>query len=112
MRRDFQREVGPVFAGAASSGAASQILTVPSPLAEASRLPSMLNATLVTPRVCPLSASVSCHVAVSHTFAVVSKLPEASRLPSELNAGLVTTLECPLRVVQRHCPIRSLMLGQ
>ena len=39
--------------------AASQTFTVPSTLAEAIRLPSGLNATLLTPSVCPLRVRIS-----------------------------------------------------
>ena len=75
---------------------ASQTFTVPSSLAEASRLPSGLNATLMTSPVCPLRVRVSCPVPASHTFTVLSSLAEASRLPSGLNATLVTAVRVPL----------------
>ena len=39
------------------------------------RLPSGLNATLVTSAVCPLRASVSVPLSASHTFTVLSQLP-------------------------------------
>jgi hypothetical protein len=50
---------GSVLYHQGSSGRASHILTVPSSLAEASRLPSGLNATLVRPPVFPLRVRVS-----------------------------------------------------
>ena len=52
------------------------------------RLPSGLNATLLTIWVCPLRARTSWPVSASHTFAVLSTLPEAMRLP----LGLVLRL--------------------
>ena len=61
-------------------------------------LPSGLNATLVTPSVCPLSVRVPGRSAASHTFTVLSSLAEASRLPSGLNATPDDPLVCPLRV--------------
>ena len=61
-------------------------------------MPSGLNATLVTPPVCPLRVRVSWPVAASHTFTVLSPLAEASRWPSGLNATLLTSSVCPLRV--------------
>jgi hypothetical protein len=69
---------------------ASHTFTRPSPLPEAMRLPSGLNATLVTEPMCPLRVRVSCPVCASHTFTRPSPLPEAMRLPSELNATLRT----------------------
>ena len=59
-------------------------------------MPSGLNATLLTPPVCPLRVRVSCPVAASHTFTVPSQLAEASRLPSGLNATLETLVGVPL----------------
>jgi hypothetical protein len=47
-------------------------LTVPSQLAEASRCPSGLNATLKTQLVCPSSVSNFWPVAASHTLTVLS----------------------------------------
>ena len=72
---------------------------VRSELAEASRLPSGLNATLQTSSVCPLRVRNSCPVAASQIFTVWSKLPEASRLLSGLNATLLMSLVWPLRVI-------------
>ena len=62
------------------------------------RLPSGLNATLLTQPVCPLRVRISWPVAASHTFTVLSQLPVAMRLPSGLNATLLTRPVCPLRV--------------
>ena len=52
------------------SGRASHTFTVPSSLADASRPPSGLNATLLTRPVCPLRVRVSWPVPASHTFTV------------------------------------------
>ena len=61
------------------------------------RLPSGLNATLVTQPVCPLRAGRSAApVSASHTFTVLSPLPVAMRLPSGLNATLVTAARVAL----------------
>ena len=76
--------------------AASQSLTVWSPLAEARRLPSGLNATPVTLPVCPLSVSSSWPVAASQSLTVWSSLAEASRLPSGLNDTLIDAAGVPL----------------
>src|SRR5437588_538662 len=77
---------------------ASQTFTVMSPLPLTMRLPSGLNATLVTWFLCPLRVSVSVPLSASQTFTVQSSLPLTMRLPSGLNATLVTLLLCPLRV--------------
>ena len=61
-------------------------------------MPSGLNATPVTPSVCPLSVSSSWPVAASQTLTVSSQLAEARRLPSGLNATPVTSPVCPLSV--------------
>src|SRR5262245_36658857 len=65
----------------------SQILTTPSRLAEASLLPSGLNATHATALVGSLKVATSWPVAASQTLTVWSLLPEASSFPS----GLKTT---------------------
>ena len=83
--------------------AASHTLTSPgpfvkSPLAEEIRDPSGLNATLLTPPVCPLSVNIARPVTVSHTFTVWSAPEEAIRDPSRLNATPLIRPECPLRV--------------
>ena len=62
------------------------------------RLPSGLNATLVTVSVCPLRERISWPLSASHTFTVLSWLPLTMRLPSGLNATLMTAPVCPLRV--------------
>ena len=62
------------------------------------RLPSGLNATLVTGSVCPLSVSISVPLSASHTLTVLSQLPLTMRLPSGLNDTLLTPSVCPLRV--------------
>ena len=64
------------------------------------RLPSGLNATLVTTSVCPLRTRTSWPFSASHTFTVSSDtaVPETMRLPSGLNATLDTSSVCPLRV--------------
>ena len=68
---------------------ASHTRTVLSPLPEAMRLPSGLNATLDTAPVCPVSGwPTGWPVAASQTRTVLSSLPEAIRLPSGLNATL------------------------
>ena len=61
--------------------------TVLSSLPETMRLPSGLNATLVTPCVWPISgAPMGWPVSASHSRTVLSSLPETMRLPSGLNA--------------------------
>src|SRR5262245_60596795 len=62
------------------------------------RLPSGLNATLLTLPECFLMVSFSRPVCAFHTFSVLSWLPLTMRLPSGLNATLVTLYVCPLRV--------------
>ena len=91
-RHAGDRRVCPLRVRVSCPVAASHSFTVPSPLAEASRLPSGLNATSQTPLVCPLKVSVSCPIRASHTLTVPSELAEAIRLPSGLNATLLTTL--------------------
>ncbi len=54
------------------------------------RVPSGLNAALVTAAVWPLSSSRGVPVRASHTFAVRSRLPVTIRVPSGLNDTLVT----------------------
>ena len=70
------------------------------------RLPSGLNATLVTMSVCPLRERTSWPVAASHTFTVLSSLPLTMRLPSALNATLVTLADVSLeaRGPPGRCP--------
>ena len=72
----------------------SHTFAVLSPLPVTMRLPSGLNATLVTGSVCPLSRAGAVPVRASHTFAVLSQLPVTMRVPSGLNA----TLRHPVRV--------------
>ena len=56
-------------------------------LAEASRCPSGLNATLSTALVCPrIPAPTGWPVSTFHNRTVVSTLPETTRCPSGLNA--------------------------
>src|SRR4051812_21806507 len=74
---------------------ASQTRAVVSLLPVRTRLPSGLNATLVTLPVCPLRAAFSCPVSASQTRAIVSQLPVSTRLPSGLNATLVILSVCP-----------------
>ena len=75
---------------------ASHTFTVWSSLPVTMRLPSGLNATLMTPSVCPLRESSSWPVSASHTFTVLSQLPVTMRLPSGLNATLLTpACVCP-----------------
>src|SRR5437764_3787741 len=70
--------------------------TVLLPLAEASVIPSGLNATLLTGPVLPISGKPSCvWVTRSHNRIVPSALPDASMRPSGLNATLLTT---PMKV--------------
>src|SRR4051812_16410884 len=73
------------------------VCNILSQLPETMRLPSGLNATLVTLFVCPLRVRTSFPVCASHTLAVLSELPERMRLPSGLHATLVTSLVWPLR---------------
>ena len=61
---------------------ASHTFTVLSQLPLTMRLPSGLNATLLTRLVCPLRVSVSVPLSASHTFTVLSMLPLTMRLPS------------------------------
>ena len=76
--------------------AASHTFTVPSRLAEASRLPSGLNATLVDTAGVPLEGEGFLPGrGVPHLHRPVP-LAEASRLPSGLNATLLTSLGVPL----------------
>src|SRR5438552_1166425 len=78
-------------------GLASHTFTVLSALALARRLPSPLNATLLTMCVCPLSERISWPLAASHSFTVPPAAALARRLPSLLNATQVTVSLCPLR---------------
>ena len=70
----------------------SQTLMTPPRLDEASRRPSGLKATLVTPLVWPVRVRRSCPVATSQTVMIPSKLPEASRRPSGLKATAMAPL--------------------
>ncbi len=79
-------------------GVTSHTFTVRSMLADASRFPSGLNATLKTALVCPFNVSDSAPLVASHTFTVASLLADASRFPSGLNATLQTMLVCPFNV--------------
>ena len=54
------------------------------------RVPSGLNATLVTALHVPFELETACPVRASHTFAVWSSLPVTIRVPSGLNATLYT----------------------
>ena len=67
---------------------ASHSRTVLSPLPEAIRCPSGLNATLITKLVPVIGWPIGLPVSASHSRTVVSMLPEAMRLPSGLNATL------------------------
>jgi hypothetical protein len=72
---------------------ASHSWTVASAEPDTIRVPSGLNATLVTCLLLPLIGSpIGCPVAVSHSRIVESIEPEAIREPSGLNATLVTAL--------------------
>ena len=63
------------------------------PLPETMRVPSGLNATLITGPVWPVSgAPMGWPVAASHSRTVLSALPEAMRCPSGLNATLDTVV--------------------
>ena len=73
--------------------------TVLSPLAEARRCPSGLNATPNTRSVCPVSGwPIGWPVSAFHNRTVSSQLAEASRCPSGLNATLNTASVCPVSV--------------
>ena len=91
--------------------AASHTLTVRSQPAEARRLPSGLNAKLVTPGLdvtlltpglkafpCPVRMREACPVAAFHTLTGPSIPAEASRFPSGQKATLLTKLVCSLKV--------------
>ena len=78
--------------------AASQTFTVLSVLAEAMRVPSVLNATARTKLVWPVSERDSRPVAASQSFTVLSKPADAMRVPSGLNATALTRLVWPLSV--------------
>src|ERR1700733_293110 len=82
----------------AASLGASHSLSVLSQLPLTIRFPSGLNATHITPPVCPLSVRVSWPVAASHTLTVWSSLPLTIRFPSGLNATLLIEPVCPLHV--------------
>src|SRR5262245_5696620 len=74
---------------------ASQILPVPSALAERMRLPSRSKATALMALACPDRQSCSRPVATAHTRTFLSKQPAARRAPSALRA---THPPPPLRV--------------
>ena len=76
---------------------ASHTLTVLSPLPETMRVPSGLNATLLTRSgVAVEGCADRWPVSASHTLTVLSSLPETMRLPSGLNATLVTASVWPV----------------
>jgi N-acetylmuramoyl-L-alanine amidase len=62
----------------------------------ASVRPSGLNATLLTPNVCPVSVRLFIPVTASHRRMVSSSLPLATVRPSGLKATLVTLRVCPV----------------
>ena len=77
--------------------AGSHNRTLSSTLADASRVPSGLNATDQTPLVWPVSGSPTGYlVAGSHNRTVSSSLADASRVPSALNATDNTELVWPM----------------
>src|SRR6516162_1514817 len=84
-----------------STGGVSHTRAVLSSDPVTTRLPSGLNATLVTGLRWP-SSTVAAGVAPdrSHTRAVVSADPVTTRLPSGLNATLLTLPRCPSRRVE------------
>ena len=95
-------------------GRASHNSTLPSRLADASRIPSELNATLQTQCLWPLRVRSSWPLSTSQSFTVPSQLADASRVPSGLNATQWTTFGVPLegarapghcRVPQLHRPV-------
>jgi len=61
------------------------------------RLPSGLNAALVTDPECPKSVASAAPVLASHNRAVLSTDAVTTRLPSGLNAAHITTAECPAK---------------
>ncbi len=79
---------------------ASHTFAVWSPLPVTMRVPSGLNATLITPARVPLESSRAVPVRASHTFAVRSPLPVTIRVPSGLNATLITAPVCPFELEQ------------
>ena len=82
--------------------------TVSSQLAEASRCPSGLNATLITGPVWPVSgAPRGWPVSAFHTRTVPSALAEASRCPSGLNATPLTQLVWPVSGAPRGWPVSA-----
>ena len=82
--------------------------TVWSPLAEARRCPSGLNATLSTLPVCPVSgAPMGWPVSASHNRTVLSSLAEARRCPSGLNATLHTASVWPVRGAPIGWPVSA-----
>ena len=82
--------------------------TVLSLLAEASRCPSGLNATLFTRSVCPVSGCADgWPVSAFHNRTVSSQLAEASRCPSGLNATPTHALVCPVSGVPRGWPVSA-----
>jgi hypothetical protein len=78
--------------------AASQSRTVPSPDADASRVPSAENATDLTEPVCPSSVCSGAPVAASQSRTVRSSDADASRVPSAENATDETHSVCPVSV--------------
>src|SRR5262245_3898992 len=97
-RQTHQSEGTFAALGGPGSGVASEIFTVVSLLEEASRRPSGLNATPVTPMLCPRSVRTSSPLAVSQSFTLKSSLPEASRRPLGLKATQVAPRLWPFRV--------------
>ena len=97
-------EVSPSIAGCPGNsryGRASHNRTVLSLLPVAIVLPSGLNATLLTHRVCPIRVRLSVSVWTSHSRTVLSPLPLAIVFPSGLNATLKTISVCPVRACMR-----------
>ena len=77
-------------------------LMVPSPLPDASKLPSGENDTLQTTPVCPVSVRTNAPSETRHNLMVISQLPDASKLPSGENDTLETPYVCPVRVRTRE----------
>ena len=80
---------------------ARQIRAVWSTDAVTTRLPSSLNAAVVTVPVCPLSSATRDPVSARQIRAVLSRDAVAMRLPSLLNAALLTHSVCPLSSATR-----------
>ena len=72
LRLEVQRGHGFPSAGFSGPAVASQSRAVLSQLPVRTRLPSGLNATLLIPPVCPLSAAFSCPASASQIRAVMS----------------------------------------